>query len=79
MLGETWSAIYFSRRAAIAVASTAVAAPAARKPAASTSLPASNPFAKPSTLPFHTPDFSRIKDSDYLPAMLAGMAQQKRK
>ncbi len=44
----------------------------------SASLPASNPFAKPSTLPFETPDFSRIKDSDYLPALLAGMAQQKR-
>ena len=39
---------------------------------------ASNPFAKPSTLPFETPDFARIKDSDYLPALLAGMAQQKR-
>ena len=50
----------------------------AAKPAASATLPASNPFAKPSTLPFQTPDFSRIKDSDYLPALLAGMAQQKR-
>ena len=46
--------------------------------AASATLPASNPFAKPSTLPFQTPDFSKIKDSDYLPAILAGMAQQKR-
>src|SRR5437762_14354223 len=46
--------------------------------AASASLPASNPFAKPSTLPLETPDFSRIKDSDYLPALLAGMAQQER-
>ena len=46
--------------------------------AASATLPASNPFAKPSTLPFETPDFSKIKDSDYLPALLAGMAQQKR-
>src|SRR5256885_11551558 len=59
------------------VAAPAVSAP--RKPAAtaSASLPASNPFAKPSTLPLETPDFSRIKDSDYLPALLAGMAQQK--
>ena len=61
-----------------------VAAPAgaATRKAASTTaaatLPASNPFARPSTLPFQTPDFSRIKDSDYLPALLAGMAQQKR-
>ena len=65
--------------AAVAVATSTVAAAAPRKaaPAASASLPASNPFAQPSTLPFETPDFSRIKDSDYLPALLAGMAQQK--
>src|ERR1051325_6547767 len=66
--------------AAIAVATTAVAAPAPKKAAtaASATLPASNPFAKPSTLPFQAPDFARIKDSDYLPAILAGMAEQKR-
>ena len=45
---------------------------------ASARLPASSPFAKPSALPFQTPDFSKIKDRDYLPALLAGMAQQKR-
>lgn len=58
----------------------AVAAPAAARPAATApaTLPSSNPFAKPSTLPFQTPDFARIKDSDYLPAIVAGMAQQKR-
>jgi peptidyl-dipeptidase Dcp len=67
--------------AALAVVSAAPAeAAASRKSAATVSatLPASNPFAKPSTLPFETPDFARIKDSDYLPALLAGMAQQKR-
>src|SRR4051812_9881306 len=65
--------------AALAVV-PAPAEAAARKPAATASatLPASNPFAKPSTLPLETPDFARIKDSDYLPALLAGMAQQKR-
>jgi len=65
--------------AAAFAAAPALAAPA-KKPAASTSatLPASNPFAKPSALPFETPDFSKIKDSDYLPAIMAGMAQQKR-
>jgi peptidyl-dipeptidase Dcp len=66
--------------AALAVATAAqpaLAAPARAKPAASATLPASNPFAKPSTLPFETPDFAKIKDSDYLPALLAGMAQQK--
>jgi peptidyl-dipeptidase Dcp len=41
-------------------------------------LSASNPFAKPSTLPLGTPDFSKIRDADYLPALLAGMAEQKR-
>ena len=59
-------------------AQPALAAPATGKAAASATLPASNPFAKPSTLPFETPDFAKIKDSDYLPALLAGMAQQKR-
>src|SRR4051812_9487942 len=66
--------------AALAVTTTAqpalAAAPKARPPASAT-LPASNPFARPSTLPFETPDFSKIRDSDYLPALLAGMAQQK--
>src|SRR5438270_12073565 len=66
--------------ATLAVATTAPAATARHKPShtASATVSASNPFAKPSTLPLQTPDFSRIKDSDYLPALLAGMAQQKR-
>jgi peptidyl-dipeptidase Dcp len=66
--------------AAIAVATSTAAAPAPKKASATASatLPASNPFARPSALPFQAPDFSRIKDSDYLPALLAGMAQQKR-
>ena len=57
--------------------SPATAAPAKRSTAASATLAASNPFARPSTLPLQAPDFSKIKDSDYLPAILAGMAQQK--
>jgi peptidyl-dipeptidase Dcp len=66
--------------ATVAVVSAAPAEAAARKSATTTSaiLPTSNPFALPSTLPLETPDFARIKDSDYLPALLAGMAQQKR-
>ena len=66
--------------AAVAMATTAtpvLAAPAKKAAAASATLPASNPFAQPSTLPFQTPDFSKIRDADYLPALLAGMAQQK--
>jgi peptidyl-dipeptidase Dcp len=65
--------------AAIAASPAAAAAPAKKAPAtAATALPASNPFAKPSTLYMQTPDFSKIKDSDYLPAIMAGMAEQKR-
>jgi peptidyl-dipeptidase Dcp len=68
--------------AALAVAtSVQAAAPTHKKSstaAASATLPASSPFAHPSTLPLQAPDFSKIKDSDYLPAILAGMAQQKR-
>jgi peptidyl-dipeptidase Dcp len=36
----------------------------------------SNPLYKASTLPFHAPPFDKIKDSDYQPAIEAGMAQQ---
>ncbi len=39
---------------------------------------ATNPFFTPSTLPFGAPPFDRIKDSDYLPAFRAGIAQQER-
>src|SRR5689334_7991617 len=67
--------------AAVAMATIAqpgFAAPSRAKATASAALPASNPFANPSTLPLQAPDFSKIKDSDYLPALLAGMAEQKR-
>ncbi len=36
----------------------------------------SNPFFKPSTLPFGAPDFAKIKASDYVPAIEVGMRQQ---
>jgi len=36
----------------------------------------SNPFYAPSTLPFHAPPFDKIKDSDYQPAIEAGIAQK---
>ena len=36
--------------------------------------PAAGPFAQPSTLPFHAPDFRTIKDADFLPAIEAGIA-----
>ncbi|HEV2619130.1 MAG TPA: hypothetical protein VGU23_04240, partial [Acidobacteriaceae bacterium] len=37
-----------------------------------------NPFYSASTLPFQAPPFDRIKDTDYQPALEAGMAEQKR-
>ncbi len=37
-----------------------------------------NPFYAASTLPFQAPMFDRIKDADYEPALLAGMAEQTR-
>jgi peptidyl-dipeptidase Dcp len=63
---------------AVVAAAPAYSAPRKTSPAAAATLPATNPFAKPSTLPFEAPDFSKIKDSDYLSAILAGMAEQKR-
>jgi len=39
-------------------------------------LPASNPFAKASTLPFNYPPFDQIKNEDYAPAFNEGMRQQ---
>ena len=35
-----------------------------------------NPFYAPSALPFHAPPFDKIRDSDYQPAIEAGMAEQ---
>ena len=35
-----------------------------------------NPFFKQSTLPFQAPQFDKIKDSDYQPAIEEGMKQQ---
>ncbi|NJR79679.1 M3 family metallopeptidase [Sphingomonas corticis] len=61
--------------AAVAVLMTSTAAPST---AGAQTLPAANPFAKPSTLPYHAPAFDRIKDTDYQPAIEAGMAEQRR-
>lgn len=36
----------------------------------------SNPFAKPSPLPFQAPPFDKIKDTDYQPAIEEGMRQE---
>jgi peptidyl-dipeptidase Dcp len=53
---------------AAAIATTAAAQTAPFGP--------SNPFYAPSTLPYQAPPFDKIKDTDYQPAMEAGMAEQ---
>ena len=62
---------------AVVAVAPAAAATKAKVSATSSALPASNPFVAPSKLPFQSPDFARIKSSDYLPALLAGIAEQK--
>jgi peptidyl-dipeptidase Dcp len=54
--------------ASVAMANLAYAAPASL-------LPASNPFAKESTLPFRYPAFDKIRNEDYAPAFEEGMRQ----
>ncbi|HEY0243654.1 MAG TPA: peptidyl-dipeptidase Dcp [Gemmatimonadaceae bacterium] len=66
---------------ALAACAPSVQRPAANPvtPAASSSvlsLPANNPFALESTLPYQAPDFTKIRESHYEPAYTAGMAQQ---
>jgi peptidyl-dipeptidase Dcp len=51
-------------------------ASSAQAQTATASFGPSNPFYAPSTLPFHAPPFNKIKDSDYQPAIDAGIAQQ---
>jgi peptidyl-dipeptidase Dcp len=53
-----------------AIALTSTAGPQTPAPGAS------NPFFAPSTLPFQAPPFDRIKDSDYQPAIEAGIAER---
>ena len=48
----------------------------AQAPSTASSLGPSNPFYATSSLAFHAPAFDKIKDSDYQPAIDAGMAEQ---
>ena len=59
----------------ISVALGAASASAQTQPAIAEYGP-NNPFYAPSTLPFQAPSFDKIKDSDYQPAIDAGMATQ---
>ncbi len=60
--------------AALASAPVGLGAPAV---AAEAGFGPSNPFYSPSKLPFQAPPFDKIKDSDYRPAIEAGMARQR--
>ncbi len=60
--------------ASLAIAGSAFAA----QPTPGAALDASNPFAKPSALPFNYPAFDKIKDEHFLPAYAAGMREQLR-
>jgi peptidyl-dipeptidase Dcp len=64
---------------AATIAALMLMAPAAvlAADAAPGDLPADNPFASVSSLPFEAPPFDRIKDADYKPAIDAGIARQK--
>src|SRR5688500_10179647 len=46
------------------------------KPAAASVLPASNPFAAPSTLPYQYPPFDKVKNEHFAPGFDAGMKEQ---
>jgi len=52
------------------------ASASAQTPAPTAAFGPNNPFYAPSTLPFQAPPFDKIKDSDYQPAIDAGMALQ---
>ncbi len=56
--------------------SLALAAASASAQTATANFGPGNPFYAPSTLPFQAPPFDKIKDSDYQPAIDAGMATQ---
>ena len=73
-----WTALSSAAVAVASIAAADISTPATTPAAMSASLPATNPFAAPSTLPYGMPDFKRIKDSDFLPAFEAGMAEQLR-
>jgi peptidyl-dipeptidase Dcp len=49
---------------------------AADAPEKSSALPADNPFAAPSPLPFHAPAFDKIRVEHFLPTFAFGMKQQ---
>jgi peptidyl-dipeptidase Dcp len=75
------SPIFFNRSAQSAIRIFVVMIVIVSSAAAQAPAPAfgpANPFFAPSTLPFHAPPFDKIKDSDYQPAIDAGIAEKMR-
>ncbi len=71
------SALAIASVPTMSIAAEKANAKAAAKPApAAAPAPSAGPFAEKSPLPFQAPDFAKIKDSDYEPAIAAGMAAQ---
>src|SRR5512132_3878667 len=72
--------VLFFSTAVLAMAGCATTSQSPRVTASSadgsSALSQSNPFVTASTLPFQAPPFDRIKDSDYQPALEAGMKAQ---
>jgi peptidyl-dipeptidase Dcp len=68
----------FPLPAIFVIAAIAIAACTARAQSAGAAFSASNPFYAPSNLPFHAPPFDKIKDSDFQPAIDAGIADQQK-
>ena len=69
--------IILSEISTLMIASTFALTPGAlNAQAAEAGFGPGNPFYAPSTLPFHSPLFDKIKDSDYQPAIEAGIAQK---
>ncbi|HEY0179829.1 MAG TPA: peptidyl-dipeptidase Dcp [Dokdonella sp.] len=60
----------------VLLGSGGIAAGGAHAAAKRAPLPASNPFAQASALPFQAPPFDKIKNADYEPALDAGMREQ---
>jgi peptidyl-dipeptidase Dcp len=63
---------------ALIAADILLSASSAAAQTADTNFGSSNPFYGASKLPFHAPPFDKIKDSDYQPAIDAGMAEERK-
>src|SRR6185369_12843141 len=65
-------------RTALLLSAIAASTPLSTLAAEPAVMPDSKPFSAASPLPFHYPQFDRIRDSDFAPAFDAGMAEQLR-